>query len=473
MIVRELLTLLGYKTDQASKKKAEAGFGDVKRQALAVSAAVAAIGVTAAVVFSRLVGEVAAAGDEIAKSSKQIGINAQRLQELRLAANLAGASNTELGTGLRLLTKNADDAAKGTGEFADDFKRLGVDVRDSTGRLKSADRLLLEVSDGMRGLSGDSERAALAQSLLGRSGIKLVPLLNQGSEAIRAQAARANELGEVFDARLLADSERLTDAQRELSGAFTGVKATIARVLMPSAIRMIDWLTDMVVLLRGPVSRGLDALSTVFGAVGRALVLLVTLADDFMSAITGITGALKKYAAVAVVAWMVATAPILLTIALLGLIAFAIVAVVEDLEKLGRGEGFFAGIITEFQTLLAEIGLVNAALEMLKTAFDFWTPDLFTDIAGLFGLKVATPEQRKVARELTASAEGRASAAPTAFAYGSSGAATNITNRIETTVNAPAGMDAKQLASETAAKTGTGTDYLMRKTLAQTAVVGG
>jgi phage-related protein len=426
------------------------------------------------------VGEVAAAGDEIAKSSKQIGINAQRLQELRFAANLAGASNAELGTGLKLLAKNSLEAAQGTKSFVEDFARLGVRVTDSTGQLKDADQLLLEVSDGLRGLESDSERAALAQTLLGRSGIKLVPFMAQGSEAIEEQAARASELGEVFDAKLLANSEALIDAQRELDGAFQGIKNTIAREFMPFAIRVVQWLTNMVVAIQGPVGRALSTLQTVFVGIGKALSVIATLIGDVLDGLGSLGTAIKVLAAVSVTAWAVSTAPIIFMIAVLGLLGVAIVAIIEDLEAMGSGgESVIGGLIGEFQLLLEETGSIfDAITGVIATAIDFWADKLFgfttdakAELSGL--LDFASSEFSKLGAQLSAAGGfgGEVAAAATPVA-GLVGGAVNVINQIETTVNAAPGMDAERLAGETAARTGSGTDRLMRRTAAQLSVGG-
>lgn len=480
MIVRELLTLIGYKTDQASKRKAEGGLSDVKKQALAVSAAVVAIGAAATAVFTRLVGDVAAAGDEIAKTSKQLGVNAQRLQELRFAANLAGASNSELNTTLRLIAKNADDAAKGTGEFAEDFERLGVKVTDANGNLKSADQLLLEVSAGMKTLATDSQRTALSQALLGRSGAKLVPFLEQSTEEIRAQAERANELGEVYDEKLLGQSEQLVDAQRELQGSFTGIKLTIARELMPFAIRVVEWLTDMVILIRGPVGRGLVILQRVFRGLGRGLGFLVDLAEQLVEGITGVEGGLKIMAAAAVVAWAVATAPMLFMLALLGLIGAAIFVVIEDLEAMGEGgESVIGGLVGEFQFLLDETGSIfDAITGVITTAIDFWADKLFgfttdtrKELQGL--LDFASTEFGRFGTSVLAAGQLPGEVAAQALPQGAlAGGAVSIINQIETSVQAATGMSASELAEEAAATAVSGVDRLMRRTAAQLAVGG-
>jgi hypothetical protein len=481
MIVRELLTLLGYKTDEASKKKAEAGFSDVKKQALAVSAAVVAIGAAATAVFTRLVGDVAAAGDEVAKTSKQLGLNAQRMQELRFAANLAGTSNSEMTIGLRRLQASAKEAGDGTKSFVDDFARLGVQVKDSNGNLKSAEDLLFEVADGMNALENDTERVALAQTLLGRSGTKMIPLLTLGSKGIREQTMRARELGEVFDEELLANSEALVDAQRELEGAFNGIKLTIAREFMPIAIRFLGWLTDTVVMIRGPVGRGLQLLQTIFRGLARGVGFLVDLAEQLTDAITGVEGSLKIMAAVAVVAWGVATAPMLFALALLGLIGVAIVAVIEDLEAMGDGgESVIGGLIGEFQLLLKETDSVfDAITGVITTAVDFWADKLFgfttdtkAELQGL--LDFASTEFGRLGLSILEAGQipGELGAQALPTVAGGAAGAISVINQIETSVQAATGMSPDELADETATRVVGGIDRLMRRTAAQLGVGG-
>ena len=54
---------------------------------------------------------------------------------------------------------------------------------------------MFEVADGLKGLESDSEKAALAQQLLGRSGADLLPLFKEGSDGIANLQQQARDLG--------------------------------------------------------------------------------------------------------------------------------------------------------------------------------------------------------------------------------------------------------------------------------------
>jgi len=243
MVVRELIAKFGFEVDRKQIESANTGFARLKK---------AAIGVVGALVRGRvaqsMLGVANAAAqmaDQIDKTSKRLGINAQALQEMQFAAGLAGASNEDLATSLRILSKNADEAAQGSKEYADEFKRLGVEVRDQSGQLKSAEELMTEMADGLGRLTSDTERTAVAQKLLGRSGSKLIPLLTQGTKAIEAQRKEARELG-IFDQDLIDLGVELTDTNLRLSMATQAIRNIIAKALLPAMIaikkRVIDWI---------------------------------------------------------------------------------------------------------------------------------------------------------------------------------------------------------------------------------------
>jgi hypothetical protein len=135
-------------------------------------------------------------------------------------------------------------------------------------------------------------------------------------------------------------------------------------------------------------------------------------------------------------AWLVAIAPIALTIALLGALAAAIVFVIRDLEAMGEGgESFFGTMITGINELIDKWdGLGGAIMEMLRTAWDFWSETFGTigDVIGrFFGEEGA--------------------AGPTATATRTAAAAgANLSNNQQTTINldvqAGPNVNAEQLA---------------------------
>jgi len=83
------------------------------------------------------------------------------------------------------------DAGQGLKEQKDAFAALGVEVTDSEGRLRETTPVLLDLAKAMSAMEGDTLKVALAQKILGKSGVSLIPMLNQGEAALRAQLREA------------------------------------------------------------------------------------------------------------------------------------------------------------------------------------------------------------------------------------------------------------------------------------------
>lgn len=135
-------------------------------------------------VLGALIKKTANYGDELDKTSIKTGIAVESLQRLRLAAGLGGASAQDMNTGIRILSRGMDEAAQGTQEYKEIFDRLMLSVTDATGNLKEPDAMLLEIADRFRDMDKAGEKMAIAQQLFGRGGSALIPMLEQGSEAI-------------------------------------------------------------------------------------------------------------------------------------------------------------------------------------------------------------------------------------------------------------------------------------------------
>ena len=179
MALRELLLSLGVAVDKQGVANADAALGKLKKAAIVAAAAFAALKAVKGI--ASITDGVAALGDTIDKTSQQLGISTDALQEWQFAAGLAGASSQEMSNSLAKLQKNAFDAATGGKEMTENFEALGIDVNDAFGEVKDANTLMTEMADGFARLTNDTKKSALAQDLMGRAGKKLNPLLNGGT----------------------------------------------------------------------------------------------------------------------------------------------------------------------------------------------------------------------------------------------------------------------------------------------------
>lgn len=234
MTVVELFAKLGLKVDDASFKKGESAIGGMRTMMGALGLTVA--GARAAV--EAIVASTAAHGNAADKTAQRVGVSVQALQELTEAADDVQISAGAVESGLKFVGKNAYEAAHGNKTAAEGFRTLGVAVRDSSGKLKTADELLMALSDGFAGVA-EADRPALAMKLFGKAGGELIPLLNKGSAGIAEMRAEAVALGLVMDADGVAASVDYTQAMDGLQDAIKGLGLSVGTSLLKGSAEVL------------------------------------------------------------------------------------------------------------------------------------------------------------------------------------------------------------------------------------------
>lgn len=202
-------------------------------------AMVASAGLVTASIFA-MSKATAEAGDEFQKMSARLDISAQTLSEMKHAVELSGGSIEDYEKGLKKISKSALDADRGLITYKRSFDELGISVRDNNGQLKDSDALFLEVADGLNNLESSTRRTALAQELLGRSGVTLMPLMKAGAEGIKEMRQEANDLGITFSDFEADESAAFVDAMLRVKGTVTGTKNAFTKELIPSITIAMD-----------------------------------------------------------------------------------------------------------------------------------------------------------------------------------------------------------------------------------------
>lgn len=123
--------------------------------------------------------------DNMRDLSQRTGVGIETLGQFKVAAELSGTSLEGVAKGLTFLNKNMVAAATGTEAAAAAFKTIGVATTDSSGKLRSADKVFLDVADRFTQLRDGPEKAALAIKIFGKAGAELIPILNLGSKEIQ------------------------------------------------------------------------------------------------------------------------------------------------------------------------------------------------------------------------------------------------------------------------------------------------
>ncbi len=163
------------------------------------------------------------AADHLNDLSQKTGIAVETLGGFGFAASQSGSSLDSAAAAIGKLNKTIAEAAAGSKQAAEPFKQMGIDIRDSvTGNLKTADQVMYEVAQRFQLYEDGPNKAALAMRLFGKSGADLIPMLNEGAEALRNNVEWFEKYGGVSTETAQA-ADRFNDTigkLHALSGAF-------------------------------------------------------------------------------------------------------------------------------------------------------------------------------------------------------------------------------------------------------------
>lgn len=272
-----------------ANKKLEAFGAKVDKVAKGVALAFGAkLAKDAALALAGFVQHGAEVADQMGKMAQSTGVSVEALSGLSYAAKLSDVSTEDLGTSLSHLNKNLAAAAGGGKEQSAAFKALGISVRDSSGNVRGAGDVMGELADKFRGMEDGAGKAALAQELFGKSGARLIPLLNGGREGIAAMTAEADSFSLVIGAQTAAAAEEFNDNLTRLQAMADGVAVRLAENLAPSLNSLVEE------FIRATKEGG--GLKDVVDFIATALRGLVTAGDAVVSTMRTISTAIAAAA---------------------------------------------------------------------------------------------------------------------------------------------------------------------------------
>jgi hypothetical protein len=211
-----------------------------KTAALGIAAAAVSGGAGLAVLTRAAINN----ADAIGEQAEMLGTTSERLSALSYAAQMNALSQDELTSALTKLTKTSADAFNGVGKGVQAFDVLGVSITDADGKLKDTTVLLTELSDKFSLLPEGPAKSALAMDLFGKSGSKLIPLLNQGSEGIAELTTEAERLGLVISTETARQAGEFNDQMDKLGFAADGLGLRLAAGALPQLNELSRVISD-------------------------------------------------------------------------------------------------------------------------------------------------------------------------------------------------------------------------------------
>lgn len=227
-----------------------------------VGLAVVGMGTAAAGALTKMAINTAEAGDRVDKMSQKIGLSRQGFQEWDYIMSQNGMSIDTMQGGMKTLTNMFDDLGKGTKTATDAFGRLGLSYEDMAGMTR--DEMFNTTFTALQGVADETERAALANDLFGRSGSEMAPLLAQSAESIEALRGRAHDLGKVLSDETVDGAVLLGDTIDDLKTAGAGLMNQLGSALIPVLQTVADVILQNLPMIQDVFAKLAPILADVF-----------------------------------------------------------------------------------------------------------------------------------------------------------------------------------------------------------------
>ena len=210
-------------------------------------------------------------GAEALKGAQKAGATVETFSALSHAAKMADLDNQQLITGLKSLSQNMAEAARGTGDGAGIFRALGVSATTATGQLRPTADVLLELADVFAKSADGAGKADVAVRLFGKAGLDLIPFLNQGKAGINELMAEAQRLGVVL-------SKEDAEAANKFNDELNKLQASMQGLALQGGKPLVSVMTELVELFRSLTSN--SAVQFFFKGLAEQVVLFGTLVKE-------------------------------------------------------------------------------------------------------------------------------------------------------------------------------------------------
>jgi len=211
----------------------------------------------------------ASMGDTVAKMAKRTGVSTETLSELRYVASQTGTEFGALEMSFRRMQRSIYDAGRGLSTAKDALTDLGLTFEDLDGL--SPEQQFKVLAEQISKVQDPTKKAAIAMTLLGRTGTNLLPMFAQGARGIETLQQQARKLGLTIGSEDARAAEDLTDAFDRLWKVVKMGVFHIGAALAPALQRISEWITTVMVQVRHWIEANRQVVVTVAAVVGGVL----------------------------------------------------------------------------------------------------------------------------------------------------------------------------------------------------------
>lgn len=373
MIVRELLTRIGYTVDRKSEQTARGAFERLKGAATSLGT-ILVTGVVAQG-FKRMIDAASDAEETMNVVTTAFEDQTDRVLEwAKESGEAAGRSEfamREYAATLGAVVGPTLGSAEATADLSTNMAQLAVDLGSFFNA--SDEDALAALRSGLIGQAEPMLRFGVSMNVAALDAFALAQGLGKTTKQMTEAEKITLRYRFILDrtAKAQGDAEKTSDSYanlvKRLDGRLLDLQIGLGKQLLPAMADFVKVLNEIAKVSLGPVKFALRSLGNAFKFVSA---LVIGLWQAFMD--LGAAG--KTILSTLLFFTLAFFAPWLLFPLLIGLAVAGLIVILEDLWKaLTSGEGVFAGLLGEFTHWFIESDSILTAFgQILKNAVNFW-----------------------------------------------------------------------------------------------------
>lgn len=177
-------------------------------------------------------------GDQFDKMALRTGLSTEALSEYAHAAEMCGASISDVEGAMRSMAAQLVAAQNGSSRAQKAFSILGLSVDAIAGR--SPEEQFDAIARAISSIEDPTQRAGAALKIFGSAGTSLLPLFAQGPDGLAKLREEARALGVSIDSETATLGANFTDSMTRLRAAVQGLGLAVSKLLTPYLVELAN-----------------------------------------------------------------------------------------------------------------------------------------------------------------------------------------------------------------------------------------
>lgn len=303
--------------ETAAAQRNEGAHGKLNGVLKAAGAAIGAVAAATAAAAKALWDCANAAGqwaDNLLTLSAQTDVSAGTLQKWDYAARFIDTDTETMAKALAKVVAQQGSAIKSGEDYITTLDGQQIALKNANGEYKTSEQLFYEMIDALGQIEDPTLQDAAAQDLFGKSFQDLKPLINAGSEGLKAYGDEAERLGLIMSDEAVGALGAFDDQMQKLKATTEVAGRELAVSFLPATQKVAESLTELASTVTTALSDGFqDAdvdtiLSGLFDKLSQGLGNVAEIMPGVAKFVTGL--------AVKIIEFVTQNGPLLMTTAL-------------------------------------------------------------------------------------------------------------------------------------------------------------